>query len=70
MSRLIVPFCTYYMESGQFSEARRIKDGTFVLLYYSAAALIVPGFLLHHFLSNGKLTEEDTPQFIIASANS
>lgn len=70
LSRLVVPFCTYYMDSGQISEARRIKEAVFVLFYYSAAVFLVPGILLYYWLEKGTLTEANTPQFIIASTNS
>ena len=69
-SRLVVPFCTYYMDSGQLSQARRIKEAVFVLFYYSAGATLIPGLLLFHWLRVGTLSEDDTPQFIIASMNS
>jgi hypothetical protein len=58
------------MDSGQLSEARRIKEAVFVLFYYSAGAMIIPGLLLYYWLHVGTLSEDDTPQFIIASTNS
>lgn len=65
-----MPFCIYYMDSGQLTIARRIKDAVFLLFYYSAGAMIIPGLLLYYWIKDGTLNEANTPQFIIASTNS
>ena len=58
------------MDSGELTIARRIKDGVFLLFYYSAGAVIVPALLLFYWIRQGTLNEVNTPQFIIAGTNS
>lgn len=70
LSMFIVPFCIYYMDSGELTVVRRIKDAVFLLFYYSAGAMVIPGLLLFIWVRNGTLNEVNTPQFIIASTNS
>ena len=65
-----MPFVTYFMDSGQLNTSSRIKDAVFMLFYYTALVMILPGALFYYLITSGKIKEEDTPRFVIAVTNS
>lgn len=70
MTRFVIPFCMYYMESGEFSRIRRIKSAFATIMYWSLGiAVVFLGFLVY-LIGSGRMEVKSIPVFVIACTNS